>query len=104
MAKTVYKREIGLADSVPIKRSRKSNSIIKKKIKTMKAVQGLGHGNSRERWLGFCTLCFCFPTKMLHLNAPFFPLKSLKVIVIFLEFHSTKQGLPLVDSWSRALD
>ena len=23
--------------------------------------------------LGFCTLCFCFPTKMLHLNAPFFP-------------------------------
>ena len=29
----------------------------------------------RERFLGFCTLCFCFPTKMLHLNAPFFPLK-----------------------------
>ena len=25
--------------------------------------------------LGFCTFCFCFPTKMLHLNAPFFPLK-----------------------------
>ena len=25
--------------------------------------------------LGFCTLCFCFTTKMLHLNAPFFPLK-----------------------------
>ena len=25
--------------------------------------------------VGFCTLCFCFPTKMLHLNAPFFPLK-----------------------------
>ena len=24
--------------------------------------------------------------------------------VIFLEFHSTKQGLPLVDSWSRGLD
>ena len=24
---------------------------------------------------GFCTLCFCFPAKMLHLNAPFFPLK-----------------------------
>ena len=23
----------------------------------------------------FCTLCFCFPTKMLHLNAPFSPLK-----------------------------
>ena len=31
----------------------------------MKAVQGLGHGNSRERWLGFCTLYFCFPTKTL---------------------------------------
>ena len=26
-------------------------------------------------WLGFCTLCFCFLTKMFHLNAPFFPLK-----------------------------
>ena len=25
-------------------------------------------------------------------------------IVIFLDFHSTKQGLPLVDSWSRGLD
>ena len=25
--------------------------------------------------VGFCTLCFCFPTKILHLNAPFFPLK-----------------------------
>ena len=25
--------------------------------------------------LGVCTLCFCFPTKMLHLNASFFPLK-----------------------------
>ena len=29
----------------------------------------------RQLWIGFCTLCFCFPTKMLHLNAPFFPLK-----------------------------
>ena len=25
-------------------------------------------------------------------------------VVIFLDFHSTKQGLPLVDSWSRGLD
>ena len=25
-------------------------------------------------------------------------------IVIFLDFHSNKQGLPLVDSWSRGLD
>ena len=25
--------------------------------------------------LGFCTLCFFLPTKMLHLNAPFFPVK-----------------------------
>ena len=25
------------------------------------------------------------------------------MIVIFLEFHSTEQGLPLVDSWSRGL-
>ena len=28
----------------------------------------------------------------------------IKPIVIFLEFHSTKQGLLLVDSWSRGLD
>ena len=27
-----------------------------------------------------------------------------KQIVIFLDFHSTKQGLPLVDSWSHGLD
>ena len=25
-------------------------------------------------------------------------------VAIFLEFHLTKQGLPLVDSWSRGLD
>ena len=25
-------------------------------------------------------------------------------VVIFLDFHSTKQGLPLVDFWSRGLD
>ena len=25
-------------------------------------------------------------------------------IVIFLDFNSTKQGFPLVDSWSRGLD
>ena len=30
---------------------------------------------SAKQGIGFCTLCFCFPTKMLHLNAPFFPLK-----------------------------
>ena len=29
---------------------------------------------------------------------------AIKIIVIFLDFHSTKQGLPLVDSWSRGLD
>ena len=27
-----------------------------------------------------------------------------KAIIIFLDFHSTKQGLLLVDSWSRGLD
>ena len=30
-----------------------------------------------RRVVGLCTLCFCFPTKMLHLNAPFIPLKCL---------------------------
>ena len=29
---------------------------------------------------------------------------SLTDIFIFLDFHSTKQGLPLVDSWSHGLD
>ena len=29
---------------------------------------------------------------------------AIKIIVIFLDFHSTKQGLLLVDSWSRGLD
>ena len=29
---------------------------------------------------------------------------SLTDIVIFLDFHSTKQGLPFVDSWSHGLD
>ena len=29
---------------------------------------------------------------------------SLTDIVIFLDFHSTKQGLPFVDSWSHGLN
>ena len=28
---------------------------------------------------------------------------NIKCFVIFLDFHLTKQGLPLVDSWSRGL-
>ena len=39
--------------------------------------------------LGFCTLCFCFRTKMFHLNAPFFPLKcsvSPKKTVFLINF------------------
>ena len=30
-----------------------------------------------RRWVGFCTLCFYFPTIMLHLNATFFSTKML---------------------------
>ena len=35
-----------------------------------------------------------------------FPIIKFQIfcVVIFLDFHSTKQGLPLVDSWSRGLD
>ena len=34
-----------------------------------------------------------------------FPLgKLISHIVIFLHFHSTRKGLPLIDSWSRGLD
>ncbi len=43
------------------------------------------HAQAQE--IGFCTLCFCFPTKMLHLNAPFFPIKcsvSLKKVTKML--------------------
>ena len=29
---------------------------------------------------------------------------GIMALVIFLDFHSTKQGLSLVDSWSRGLD
>ena len=29
---------------------------------------------------------------------------GMMALVIFLDFHSTKQGLSLVDSWSRGLD
>ena len=29
---------------------------------------------------------------------------GIMALVIFLDFHSTKQELPLVDSWSRGLD
>ena len=32
------------------------------------------------------------------------PAHEQALFVIFLDFHSTKQGLPLVDSWSRDLD
>ena len=32
------------------------------------------------------------------------PVGVIRCFVIFLDFHSTKQGLPLVDSWSRGLD
>ena len=30
--------------------------------------------------------------------------KLISHIVIFLHFHSTRKGLPLIDSWSRGLD
>ena len=35
-----------------------------------------------------------------------FPIIKFQIfcVVMFLDFHSTKQGLPLVDSWSRGLD
>ena len=35
---------------------------------------------------------------------PLTVVKRIVIIVISLDFHSTKQGLPLVDSWSRDLD
>ena len=44
---------------------------------------------------GLCTLCFCFPTKMLHLKAPFIPLKCSvflqKVSKMFGNAHYTEE-------------
>ena len=59
---------------------------------------------SLETWSDF------FDSKSLEWGQPDIMLYGLccflrrSIIVIFLDFHSTKQGLPLVDSWSRGLD
>ena len=37
--------------------------------------------------LSFCTLCFCLPTKMLYLNAPFFPLKCSIMLIMWRLFY-----------------
>ena len=46
---------------------------------------------------------FLLKQTMFVLDKRYSQAKSIN-IVIFLEFHSTKKGLPLVDSWSRGLD
>ena len=51
----------------------------------------------------FTVLCCC---SSLHerRDKTIHKLKQTKELVIFLDFHSTKQGQPLVDSWSHGLD
>ena len=43
--------------------------------RVLNCVNEIVHRLSGQSWLGFCTLCFCFPAKILYLNATFFPLK-----------------------------
>ena len=50
-------------------------SKVTKSYGTFEKIMGPRAQKSPDVLIGFCTLCFCFPTKMLHLNAPFFPLK-----------------------------
>ena len=51
-----------------------------------------------------CHVVFCFQSSLLaEVSLRERPLLAGNII-IFLEFHSNKQGLPLVDSWSRGLD
>ena len=40
----------------------------------------------------------------IFLNSVKDQVKKIKAVVIFLDFHQAKQGLSLVDSWSRGLD
>ena len=46
---------------------------------------------------------FSFVASLILIKATFNE-ENTSPIVIFLEFHSTKQGMPLVDSWSHGLD
>ena len=72
---------------------------------TMRATATVLLGNSWTMLQSFCSK----KLQRLILDDTFSVLFSLllplttKSFVIFLDFHSTKQGLPLVDSWSRAL-
>ena len=50
-------------------------SKVTKRYGTFEKIMGPRAQKTLDVLIGFCTLCFCFPTKMLHLNAPFFPLK-----------------------------
>ena len=46
----------------------------------------------------------CYITCVMLCYITYVMLCYITYVIIFLEFHSTKQGLPLVDSWSRGLD
>ena len=73
---------------------------------TMRATATVLLGNSWTMVQSFCSK----KLQRLILDNTFFCLifvavatYQIKSFVIFLDFYSTKQGLPLVDSWSRAL-
>ena len=52
-----------------------TNLLESRHIKEKKASLPVDVRRSKTSLLKLPNVCFCFPTKMLHLNAPFFPLK-----------------------------
>ena len=73
----------------------------------VQAIPRKGDGNQRGRGLHKLS-CFeelgKMATRQQHTASATTSKYQTSIIVIFLDFHSTKQGLPLVDSWSRGLD
>ena len=67
----------------------------------------------RAYWLYTCISTVLVPNLFMYARATRMPPRDFAfwarsqaaiVFVIFLDFHSTKHGLPLVDSWSHGLD
>ena len=59
-------------------------------------------GENMAQWLILYTL-IAKPIRAVELHYQMIQF-LIMFVVIFLDFHSTKKGLPLVDSWSRGLD
>ena len=73
--KPVYRRPLVSVHRLAKKLFAMSTLKSKYKISSIDFCASFSFVYNKPPAVGFCTLCFCFPTKMLHLNAPFFPLK-----------------------------